>query len=258
MANQHGDFVWYELMSPDPEASAVFYGQLMGWTCTPASDPSMNYREWWMEGTPIGGLLPLTEEMKSGGAQPCWMGYVHVTDINSQIEALKSAGAQIVFGPQDIPGVGRMVMILDPHGVPLYVMTDTSGQTSEAFSKVEPKLGYCAWNELSTTDPAAAWAFYGGQFGWTKGDTLDMGPLGPYDFIVNDTPIGGLMRKPDEMPVPMWSYYFRVADIDKAVQTTLAQGGTVLQPPIEIPGGDFSVNLMDPQGAPFALVGARL
>ena len=46
-------------------------------------------------------------------------------------------------------------------------------------------------------------------------------------------------------------------DIDAAVATTKAKGGFILQEPIEIPGGDFSMVGMDPQGAPFALVGAR-
>jgi predicted enzyme related to lactoylglutathione lyase len=55
----------------------------------------------------------------------------------------------------------------------------------------------------------------------------------------------------------MWTYYFRVPDIDAAVATITEKGGCVLQEPIEIPGGDFSMVGMDPQGAPFALVGAR-
>lgn len=257
MTNQHGDFVWYELMVPDADAASKFYGAVLGWTCKRSSDPNMEYHEWWMGDAPIGGLLPLSEEMKAGGAHPAWLGYIHVDDVDARADKLKAAGANIMMGPQDIPGVGRFVMILDPQGVPLYVMTDTSGETSTAFAKYEPKVGHCAWNELSTSDPAAAWKFYGEQFGWSKEGELDMGPMGKYEFIKSDVGIGAIMPKMEQMPVSMWTYYFRVPDIDAAVEAVKANGGTILVEPMEIPGGEYSLNAMDPQGAAFGLVGPR-
>jgi predicted enzyme related to lactoylglutathione lyase len=258
MSNKHGDFVWYELMVPDADAAASFYGAILGWTCKLSENSGAEgYREWWMGPTPIGGLLPLTAEMKAGGARPAWLGYVHVEDIDAQAEKLKAAGANVMMGPQDIPGVGRFVMILDPQGAPLYVMTDSSGETSTAFSKYEPQVGHCAWNELATSDPVAAWKFYGDQFGWTKDGEMDMGPMGKYEFIKSDVPIGAIMPKMPEMPISVWTYYFRVPSIDAAVETVKANGGTILVEPMEIPGGEFSFNAMDPQGAAFGLVGAK-
>ena len=32
MANAHGEFIWYELMTPDPDASKIFYDSVVGWT----------------------------------------------------------------------------------------------------------------------------------------------------------------------------------------------------------------------------------
>jgi hypothetical protein len=60
------------------------------------------------------------------------------------------------------------------------------------------------------------------------------------------------------MPVSAWSFYFRVPDIDAAVETVKASGGTLLMEPVEIPGGEYSLNALDPQGAAFGLVGPRL
>jgi predicted enzyme related to lactoylglutathione lyase len=120
--------------------------------------------------------------------------------------------------------------------------------------------GHCAWNELSSTDPEASKAFYGKLFGWVQDGDMDMGPLGKYEFWwASDKRfmLGAVMPKMAEMPIPMWTYYFRVPDIDSAVATITEKGGCVLQEPIEIPGGDFSMVGMDPQGAPFALVGER-
>jgi uncharacterized protein len=262
MTNQHGDFVWYELMVPDADAAAKFYGAVVGWDCKLSENSGADgYREWFMGDAPIGGLLPLTEEMTAGGAHPAWLGYIHVDDVDAQAEKLKAGGANIMMGPMDIPTVGRFVMILDPQGVPLYVMTDSSGETSTAFAKYEPLVGHCAWNELATSDPEAAKSFYGDQFGWVKGDELDMGPMGKYEFLMSggERPfgVGAVMPKMAEMPVSMWTYYFRVPDIDAAMETVKANGGTILVEPMEIPGGEFSLNVMDPQGAVFGLVGPR-
>jgi len=65
------------------------------------------------------------------------------------------------------------------------------------------------------------------------------------------------MPKPEDMPTPMWHYYFRCADIDIALKAITDHGGQVLHGPDEIPGGDFIIKGFDPQGALFALVGAR-
>jgi predicted enzyme related to lactoylglutathione lyase len=65
------------------------------------------------------------------------------------------------------------------------------------------------------------------------------------------------MRKADEMPVSAWTYYFRVPDIDAAADLIKAKGGGLLHEPMEIPGGEFVINGQDPQGAYFAVVGAR-
>lgn len=258
MATLHGDFVWYELMTPDPDGAAAFYGAVLGWSCT-ASDGSgaEGYREWRTPYGQVGGLLPLTGAMQEGGARPCWIGYVHVDDIDAQCPRLVEGGATILMGPQDIPGVGRFVMILDPQGTPLYVMTDSSGQASNAFAKESPLPGHCSWNELATADPAGAWAFYGSQFGWQRDGALDLGEAGQYEFIRSDMVIGAIMPKMPEMPASMWTFYFRVPDIDAAAQGAVDNGGRILVPPMEIPGGEFSGTIADPQGAVFGLVGAR-
>jgi uncharacterized protein len=140
------------------------------------------------------------------------------------------------------------------------VMTDSSGETSTAFAKYEPLVGHCAWNELATSDPEAAKAFYGAQFGWAKDGELDMGPMGKYEFLKvsgGRFALGAVMPKMPEMPVSMWTFYFRVPDIDAAVETVKANGGTILVEPMEIPGGEYSLNAMDPQGVSFGLVGPR-
>jgi predicted enzyme related to lactoylglutathione lyase len=47
--------------------------------------------------------------------------------------------------------------------------------------------------------------------------------------------------------------HFRVPDINTAAERITANGGKILNGPTEVPGGDWVVNAMDPQGAAFSL-----
>lgn len=114
------------------------------------------------------------------------------------------------------------------------------------------------WNELSTTDPEGAIAFYTRHFGWRQDGDMDMGELGKYQFLYQgETMIGAVMPKMPDMPISMWSYYIGVDDIDRAAEAVKGGGGEICMGPHEIPGGEFSINGLDPQGAPFGLVGPR-
>lgn len=265
MTNQHGDFIWYELLTSDADAAGDFYGKVVGWTSTSAGQPGMDYRFFSSgDGSDtkdgVGGYMAITPEMAEGGAHPGWVGYIAVDDVDASLASITGAGGSVLMPAMDLEGVGRMAMVADPQGVPFYVMKGTSDEGSHSFAAMEPKLGHCAWNELSTSDPEAAKAFYGAQFGWSKDGEMDMGPLGKYEFLKASGgrfALGAVMPKMPEMPVSMWSFYFRVLDIDRAAEAIKANGGTMLMEPMEIPGGEFSLNAIDPQGAAFGLVGPR-
>ena len=44
MPNQHGDFIWYELLTSDVDAAAAFYGGVIGWTMRPFEGSAQGYR----------------------------------------------------------------------------------------------------------------------------------------------------------------------------------------------------------------------
>ena len=65
---------------------------------------------------------------------------------------------------------------------------------------------------------------------------------------------GGMFNKTAEMPGgPGWLGYVRVKDVNDAVKKAKAARGTLVNGPMEVPGGDWVVNAMDPQGAAFGL-----
>lgn len=262
MTNKHGDFIWYELMIGDVGAAQQFYGPLLGWDFAKSGAGDMAYREILVDGNPIGGLMALTREMTESGAEPCWLGYITVEDVDRMAEAIESAGGSVHLSPRDIPEVGRFALVTDPTGAMFYVMkpippADDPDFTSMAFAATEPMLGHCAWNELASSDPERALNFYHDLFGWEKDGEMDMGPVGKYEFLRHDHMIGAIMPKAETSPASAWTFYFRVADIDAAASRIEQERGTILQPPIEIPGGDYALIARDPQAARFALVGAR-
>lgn len=195
-------------------------------------------------------------KLPDGAPMPCWMGYISVDDVDLTAASIQKADGTIHMKPQDIPGVGRFAFVADPQGIMFYIMKGVSDGSSTAFAADHPMPGHCAWNELATTDQAAAFAFYTRQFGWQKDGDMDMGPMGKYEFLRHGSVIGATMTKPTERPVAAWTYYFRVPDIDAAIKTATTNGGQVVNGPNEISGGDYELNGVDPQGALFALVGA--
>ena len=261
MTNKHGDFIWYELMTSDADASQDFYGGLVGWTFEDSGQPNADYRIFRKDGPNAGGLMPLSKEMQDGGARPLWAGYVGVEDADAAAKKIADLGGAVLMPPTDIPGVGRFAFVKDPQGVPLYVMRGASDAPSEAFAHSAPREGHCAWNELVTDDPAGAKKFYGDAFGWSVAEAMDMGPMGEYEMLKNgaDRPFlfGAIMKKPDAAPMSSWNYYFRVADIDVAAAYVNAEGGEILNGPMEIPGGEYVFTGVDPQGAVFSLIGPR-
>jgi len=120
-----------------------------------------------------------------------------------------------------------------------------------------PEHGRFCWNELMTTDPAAAREFYGALFGWTYQDGMSDEP---YSIVsVGGTEQGGIMPMPPEagqMP-PTWGAYVAVDDVDASARQVEELGGKILIAPRDIPHvGRFCV-ISDPQGAVLSMITLR-
>ena len=212
------------------------------------------------DGGQAGGVLALNADMLAGGARPIWLGYLHTPDVDAAVAAIVADGGAVQMPATDIP-VGRIAMVTDPQGAPFYIMDPIPPEgapegESDVFSVTEAQ--HVRWNELSTTDPDAAIAFYKKHFGWGQEGEMDMGDIGAYRFIQRgDVGLGAVMPMMPGMPAPMWSYYVGVDDIDRAHAAITAHGGTIITEPMEIPGGEFAINAVDPQGASVGFVGPR-
>ena len=246
----YGCFVWYDLMTPDPDAAQEFYTKLIGWGTQPWEGP-MPYTLWTNKDAPLGGVMDLPEDAKKGGAPPHWLAYIAVTDVDATVGQAQELGANVLVPGTEIPKAGKFAVLQDPQGAVFAVYASSETPATEH----SPKLGDFSWHELATTDYEGAYDFYSKLFGWNLTEAMDMGEAGTYQMYGKfDKTLGGMFNKPAEMPgPPFWLYYVTVPDVDSAAEQVKEMGGQVLNGPMEVPGGDKVAQCLDPQGAAFAL-----
>jgi uncharacterized protein len=245
-----GRHVWSELMTSDTRGAETFYDTVIGWTSEPSPNSPMPYTQFKRAGTGVAGLMKTPDGMNM---PPFWSMYIAVPDLDEAVAHTKRLGGSELSGVIEVPTVGRLQMLKDPQGAAFYVIQPAPRDNPPDR---DPEVGEASWIELMTTDAAAALTFYEALFGWQPAEAIDMGPMGTYhEFKRGARMIGGMMNKPTELASvpPFWGIYFRVADINAAVERIKANGGTITNGPMEVPGGDMIVNARDPQGASFSL-----
>lgn len=253
MTGLQGRFIWYELQTTDAKNATAFYQKVMGWGAKSSEIPDMQYTLLTIGDNESGfaGLIELPPNLRAAKVPPHWLGYVGCDDLDQSVEKAKKLGATVHFGPHDIPNVGRFAVIGDPQGAAISLFTPAYDPGPDG----EPEIGQMSWHELMTTDYKAAWQFYQEMFGWEEMQSMDMGEMGVYFmFGRNGRMLGGMMNKPASMPMPPnWGYYVSVKDAKATAEVATANGATIINGPMEVPGGDFVAQGIDPQGAMFAV-----
>ncbi len=241
-------FIWHDLMTSDVEGAKKYYGEVVGWTY---SQQMPNYVVTQVDGAGMGGIMDTPPEMK--GMPAVWTGYVYTPDVDTACKQAVQLGGKIYKEAWTVPDVGRMAVIADPTGAGFMIMQPLS--TEQRAMPKAGSIGTVGWNELHAGDLNKAWDFYSAMFGWAKGHGHDMGPEGIYQmFQVDGKDLGGMMKKMDTMPMPTWVYYFMVDGMEAAVARITKAGGKVAYGPMEVPGGQWTVHGIDPQGGHFALL----
>jgi predicted enzyme related to lactoylglutathione lyase len=105
--NEPGCMVWNELASPDVEASAEFYRQLLGWE---AEVDATGYATLRAGGAPNGGIRPL-----QGEESPSWLVYFSTASCEEAVAHVRESGGGVIAGPLEAT-VGRIAVVRDPQG----------------------------------------------------------------------------------------------------------------------------------------------
>jgi hypothetical protein len=112
LVNAPGALCWNELGSPDPDGSAKFYGDLLGWTTEPMEGGDMPYLVVkTADGHTNGGIRPPMPP----GTPPFWLVYFATEDLDATLAKVSELGGNVLMGNTDI-GIARIGVVQDPQG----------------------------------------------------------------------------------------------------------------------------------------------
>jgi predicted enzyme related to lactoylglutathione lyase len=251
-------FFWHDLMVKDVEKAKAFYGELFGWSFKSDNGPEP-YTHVMAGDTGVGGIMKLDEKM---GAPPCWVGYIAVGDVDAVVNASTKRGGKVVVPKQVVPEVGDFAFIADAQGGVVAPMVYCGKDAGKPENLARPKPGEFCWDELYTSDPAAASKFYADVYGWGR-DAMEMPGWGTYHLLKRtgmkddkgmDRSAGGVTKLQGGAGHPYWLSYVAVADCDASTARATKLGAKTLAPPMDIPDvGRFAV-FFDTQQVAFAIL----
>jgi hypothetical protein len=178
--------------------------------------------------------------------------------VDATTKAAAAEGGKVVEPPSDIPEVGRRARIADPLGAELCLFRGVKGDPPDPGMAhggfPSTTAGHWLWNELHTTDPARALAFYEKVLGFSH-RAMDMGRGRVYHIISKSgVDRGGVTGDLPRGVAPHWLPYVAVDDADATLTRAKKLGGRIHVDPEDIPGvGRFGV-VEDPTGATLAVM----
>ena len=244
MTYDHGRFVWFEHVAQGNAGAHAFYAEVIGWKVHQADMPGgLKYPMLMAGEAPVGGFA----EPPQAGIPPHWVSYVSVADVEESAKTVQKLGGRALGDAFDVPTVGRMMPVADPHGASFFLFRNANGDSDAVQG-----AGSFHWNELLSDDPEAAVAFYEGAFGYTH-ETMQMGGA-TYFVLKNGDALRGGVCKPNDLVGGRWLQYVTVDDCDAAVGRARKKGGKVATPSMDVPGVGRIAVIADPMGAQIGVI----
>jgi predicted enzyme related to lactoylglutathione lyase len=115
-----GDWIWTELLAPDPHRAAAFYRDVFGYTVTPSSSQQ--------PGNPVvltaggfarAGIVPLPPQDEG---RPAWISSIRVLDTEAAANRALAMGGRVLVSPHLSHLGARLAIIADPTGGALGVI----------------------------------------------------------------------------------------------------------------------------------------
>lgn len=241
---QHGQFVWHDLITPNPEKAMDFYASLFGWTFKTLGTGEMAYHVIYNDGEAIGGIIPLNVKTHPSGE---WLSSVSVPDVDKAVAYNTQKGGKTLFKPSDFKGRGRSALVQDPEGAYISFIRSETGDPEFQIAD-----NSWLWNELWTNDMEGSLSYYKGV-GPYEVEEINEGKV-PYLMLkAKDKKLCGIMKNPVEKMRSAWLPYIKVTDVEDVSSKAASLGAVLmLEPQNEIRGGSVAI-IQDPNGAPFAV-----
>jgi uncharacterized protein len=262
-----GSPVWVDLGVPDLNAVKGFYQSLFGWEFQDMGADYGNYHMITNNGASVGGAMSMMGEY--AGQPAAWTVYLKSEDIEKSLTDTAAAGGNVMVPAMSMPGLGSMGVVTTPGGEGMGIW-QADGFDGFALDRAP---GAPVWFEVMSFDFDADAAYYRSVWGWQP--TLlgedgqeaadDAGTEGSEGGdaggrYANNHPgaaasAGLCAADPSWFPEgtpSYWRAYFAVGDADAAAELIRAQGGAVLDGPMDTPFGRLAT-VADPAGASFQI-----
>jgi uncharacterized protein len=124
MTTTHGKFYWNELMTRDVERAKKFYADTLGWSFEGMPMPGGDGTYWIAKAgeESAAGILDISSP-EFGQVPESWMAYIAVDDVDARVKKATVAGARLMKPIFDVPGVGRIGILMEPGGAGIGWMT---------------------------------------------------------------------------------------------------------------------------------------
>lgn len=232
---------WADLSAPDVDDAAARYAEAFGWQVERGGPEYGGYATCLVRGSAAAGIGPAQD-----GAPPAWTLYLATDDVDATAAAVTEAGGSVLAPPFDVMEQGRMAVVADPTGA-VFGLWQAGASIGSAVVN-EP--GGLVWEDLRSTDPDAARAFYAAVFGF-RFQAVEGAPEGYTTFSLEDgVPLGGMGGMMGGPPGALshWVPYVAVSDVETASAAITRGGGSVLHGPDDTPWGRLAL-VADPTGA---------
>jgi len=123
MRGSHGSFYWNELMTRDVARAKKFYADTLGWSYDAMPMPGGG--TYWLakiNDEPVAGIFDISSP-EFGPVPESWMAYIAVDDVDARVKKAIAAGAKLMKPAFDVPGVGRIAILMEPGGAGIGWMT---------------------------------------------------------------------------------------------------------------------------------------
>ena len=246
-----GKMIFAQLVTPDAAGERHFYSSLFGWTFQDVQVGPTDLSEAFVNGRRVAEIIGQPKTAGEHG-QPGWLTFISTPNVDAASSAAVQHGGKLLFGPNDIPNLGRQAVLADPQGAVFALLTSARGDPPDTLAR----QGDWIWSSLITGDPEAAAGFYQPLF---NADVFDL--PGDHDaqhliLASDDFARASINPLPPSQPdaPPYWLNFVRVPDTAAAADKVTALGGHVLVPPqIDRHGGRIAV-VADPGGTPLGLM----
>ncbi len=112
-------------MTRDVEGAKRYYEDLCGWSfiSMPMGPDGPDYILGLKDGKPVVGMMDMNASSDDASADPFWMSYFAVDDVDAAVAKTIAAGGTVTREPFDVPDTGRIATVVDPTGALIGLMT---------------------------------------------------------------------------------------------------------------------------------------